>query len=291
LGSAGFTLTVSGRDFATGASVTWNTAHRPTTFTSATQVTAAIPAGDLTVAGTHQVAVSNPAPGGGSTNSLGFTVNNPTPVITSVTPFAVLTPSPDFTLSVTGSSFVNGAVIRWNGSNRTTTFGSSTTLSATIPASDVAMPGTATVTVANPAPVLAASNTFTIVIQPAGPDLVVIALSTAVSGIVGGTMQTSLTVLNQGPVPGGGFRVGFYLSSDLDITTADVFTTSVCPFPAGLRGGGTGSCVGAVSIPATLAPGTYYLGAIVDDLGAVSEMSESNNARASDPIAIVAPSS
>ena len=55
------------------------------------------------------------------------------------------------TLTVTGSGFVSGATVRWNGVNRTTTFVSATQLTAAIPASDLVTAGTgykkATVTV------------------------------------------------------------------------------------------------------------------------------------------------
>ncbi|MCI0400489.1 MAG: IPT/TIG domain-containing protein, partial [Gammaproteobacteria bacterium] len=57
-----------------------------------------------------------------------------------------------FTLTVNGSNFINGSVVRWNGADRTTTFVSATQLTATIPASDIATAGTAAVTVFTPLP-------------------------------------------------------------------------------------------------------------------------------------------
>jgi len=57
---------------------------------------------------------------------------------------------PGFTLTVNGSNFVSGALVKWNSSPRTTTFISNSQLQATIPASDIAKPGTAMVTVTNP---------------------------------------------------------------------------------------------------------------------------------------------
>jgi hypothetical protein len=55
-----------------------------------------------------------------------------------------------FTLTVNGTGFVSGAVANWNGHPRTTTFVSSSQLTVTIPATDIATPGTAVVTVSNP---------------------------------------------------------------------------------------------------------------------------------------------
>ena len=55
-----------------------------------------------------------------------------------------------FTLTVSGSSFVSGAKVRWNGADRTTTFVSSTQLQASILAADIAAAGTIPVTVRQP---------------------------------------------------------------------------------------------------------------------------------------------
>src|SRR5215470_8478080 len=54
-----------------------------------------------------------------------------------------------FTLVVNGTGFVAGAVVRWNGSARTTTFVSASQLKAAILATDVAIAGVAAVTVRN----------------------------------------------------------------------------------------------------------------------------------------------
>ena len=44
-----------------------------------------------------------------------------------------------FTLSVTGTGFVSGSVVTWDGSDRTTAFVSATRLDASIPASDLVL--------------------------------------------------------------------------------------------------------------------------------------------------------
>jgi hypothetical protein len=53
---------------------------------------------------------------------------------------------------VNGTGFVAGSVVNWNGSPRTTTFVSSSQLTAAITAADVAAAGTGTVTVSSPSP-------------------------------------------------------------------------------------------------------------------------------------------
>ena len=77
---------------------------------------------------------------------------NRVPLISLLSPDNVTAGGAGFTLTVTGSGFVPGSVVRWNGSNRTTTFVSSTELEAEILAADIAREGTVEVTVFNPAP-------------------------------------------------------------------------------------------------------------------------------------------
>lgn len=151
-GGSAFTLTVNGTGFVAGSLVRWDGVNRPTTFVSATQLTAAIDAANIATAGTANVTVFNPAPGGGTSNAAPFVIGNPIPVITGFNPPWIAPDSGAFSLTVYGVGFVNGATVRWNGANRTTTFVGPTQLTAAITASDIASGGAANITVANPAP-------------------------------------------------------------------------------------------------------------------------------------------
>ena len=104
----------------------------------------------IRLAGTHTITVVNPSPGGTS-NAVDFTVRNPAPSITAIAPSPVVT-GVGFTLDVNGAGFTRGSIVRWNGADRPTGFVNATTLAAEIPASDVASPTTATITVFNAAP-------------------------------------------------------------------------------------------------------------------------------------------
>lgn len=76
---------------------------------------------------------------------------DPVPLINQpLAPSAVAPGSAAFTLTVNGSGFVSGATVLWNGFARTTTFVSSSQLTASILQSDVAVAGTAEVSVKNP---------------------------------------------------------------------------------------------------------------------------------------------
>src|SRR6185503_7805265 len=99
-----------------------------------------------------QVSVSTPAPGGGTSSDLAFTIANPVPGVLSLSPSSVTAGASAFTVTVTGSGFVNASVVRWNGAARATTFVSGTQLQASIPASDLTTAGTAQVSVWTPAP-------------------------------------------------------------------------------------------------------------------------------------------
>ena len=92
--------------------VQWNGSSRTTTYVSATPLTAAKLAADIATAGTTSVTVFNPTPGGGTSNPQTFTINiiNPVPTTTSLSPASGICTA--FTLTVNGSGFVNGSVVK-----------------------------------------------------------------------------------------------------------------------------------------------------------------------------------
>ncbi|OGP09762.1 MAG: hypothetical protein A3G39_03610 [Deltaproteobacteria bacterium RIFCSPLOWO2_12_FULL_43_16] len=93
------------------------------------------------------------------------------------------------------------------------------------------------------------------------------------------------TVQNQGSGQAKGFYVGYYLSTDNNITDADTRIGS--RWVANLSPGSTsiGSATD-VWVPAGLAADTYYLGAIVDDVHTVPDSNPLNNSMAASTIVI-----
>ncbi len=150
LGGREFTLTVNGAGFITASKVRWNGQDRPTNYISSTVLTATILATDLANAGTANVTVFNPTPGGGTSNPLTITVSqpNPQPALSTLLPNKAAVGT-GFTLTLNGSGFVNASVVRWNGSNRVRTYIGASQLRAGIPASDVQSVSQADVTVFN----------------------------------------------------------------------------------------------------------------------------------------------
>ncbi len=190
-----FTLTVNGSGFVSGATVLWNGAARTTTFISGTQVTAAISAVDIATPGSATVAVRvSPFV---TSNTVSFTITTPTPVISALSPSSVPVGSAAFVLTVNGSAFVSGATVVWNGSDRTTTYLSSTQLRTTITASDVATAGTFPVTVRQPnSTIVSAAVPFSVVTVSATIS------SLSPSTIAAGSAGFTLTVNGSGFLSG-----------------------------------------------------------------------------------------
>jgi hypothetical protein len=171
-GGPAFDLTVNGNGFVSGAAVQWNGATRPTTFVSGGALRAAIAVADIATAGTAQVNVVNPPPGGGVSAALTFTIQNSGPILTSLSPASIQAGSAGLNLVVTGSGFVQGATLQWAGKDRRTTLLSATQVAAEVLPMDVASPGSYSVVVRNPEPSSGPSNALQFVVTslptPAG---------------------------------------------------------------------------------------------------------------------------
>ena len=265
-GSPGFSLTVSGTGFVAGSVVQLAGVALATTYQSATQLTAQVPASAVATAGSYGVAVASPAPGGGTSAELALAVTVPAPAIVSFTPgsgavgttvtvvgsnlngataltlngtpvgsftvasptvlsfvvpvgassglvavttpggtatsasaFTVLLPNPAPTISslspasavagsgavtlvVTGTGYVSGSVVQFDGLALPTVFGSATQLTATIPATALATPGTYAVAVVTPTPGGGTSASLSFTVLPPAPT---VAGFTPTSGPVG----------------------------------------------------------------------------------------------------------
>ena len=145
-GDNDFFLTVHGSNFVINSVVKFNGVFIPTRFVNAVTLVSQPPID--TPHGSFSVAVSNPPPGGGLSNVL--RVNFGAYNLKALGSAAHEAGSPAMSLTLKGSDFAPGMVALWNGQPRATTFVSSTELSAAIPASDLATPGTALVSLTDP---------------------------------------------------------------------------------------------------------------------------------------------
>lgn len=160
-------LTVTGTGFITDSVISYGGVQLVTTFTDVAHVSATIPAALLNYTGAKDVVVINPDPNGGASLPATFTVT-PAETVASVKP-TLVSVGQSFTLTVTGSNFVNGATVRFNGTPLTTTFVSATTLTAMVPGSLDQTVGTAQVTVVDPFGVGTNALSFTIAVVKAEP--------------------------------------------------------------------------------------------------------------------------
>ncbi len=90
---------------------------------------------------------------GGSTGGGGGSASTPAaPTLSAISPNSATAGAGATTITATGAGFVSSSVVQWNGGGLQTTYVSGTSLTASIPASDLASATTASVTVMTPGP-------------------------------------------------------------------------------------------------------------------------------------------
>jgi hypothetical protein len=247
-GSAAFTLTVNGTDFVPSSQVQWNGSGLVTTYLSATGLQATVPALDIQSAGTASVTVFNPVPSGGTSAPLTFTINNPLPATTSLSPASVAWGGTGFTLTVNGSNFVQSSTVNWNGSGLPTTYVSATQLQATVPAADCTAVGTDQVTVTSPAPgggtsspalTFSCVNPVPVTTSPLSPASVLAGSSAFMLAVNGSNFIPSATVLWKGVALSTAYVSSTQLTATVpasDLGNAGYFAITVVNAPPG---GGT----------------------------------------------------
>jgi hypothetical protein len=135
-----------------------------------------------------------PAPGGGTSGNVTFTIANPAPSVLSLSPSSATVGAAAFTVTVSGSGFVSASLVRWNGLARPTTFISGTQLQASIAVSDVAAAGAAQVSVWTPTPGGGTSTDLAFTIANPAPS----ALSLSPSSVAAGAAAFTVTVSGSG---------------------------------------------------------------------------------------------
>jgi hypothetical protein len=106
----------------------------------------------------------------GKTAYVAMSKTNPAPLLSSLSPASVIGSFHDdtvsgFTLTVNGSNFVNGSVVRWDGDDRVTSYVSPTQLTAAILSSDLDTYGPVSITVFSPLPAggISGQQIFTVI--------------------------------------------------------------------------------------------------------------------------------
>ena len=215
----GTTITLAGTNFASGATVqVGGVAATGVTVVSATQVRATTPAGSV---GARSVQITNPS--GESASLAGAFTYVDGPDLTSVSPTSGPTTG-GTTITIAGSSFVPGAMVRVNGVAATgVTFVSATQLRANTPA---AAAGTYAVQVTNPdGQAGTLSGAYTYVAAPA------ITSVSPTSGPIGG--GTTIAVSGTAFVPGATVRVNGVAATGVTFVSATLLRANTPAAAAG----------------------------------------------------------
>ncbi len=247
-GAIPFALFVFGSGFVTSSVVNLNGTDQATAYVSPGFLFFEIFTAEILASGTLSITVTSPSngvPGGGTSNTATLTIGPAIAplAVSSISPTSATAGDPGFTLTVNGSGFVPGSQVTFNLNKVPTTFINSTQLTASIPASAIAIAGNPYVIVTNPDGFASVAVTFTVNNpQPVGGS--VSAGSNALTLNVTGTgfVPSSIVLVN------GSSRVTTYISSTLlqatllpgDLSQSGTLNITVLNRPPG---GGTSAAI------------------------------------------------
>jgi hypothetical protein len=145
----GFTLSVFGSNFIVSSVVQFYGKDLVTTFISASEIEAYVPQSCLVNTGSYEIVIINPAPGGGRSNVVSFSISKPVTQINSISPEFKYIGDSDQRLDIIGENFSANLVVKFGGSDRPTTYDNSTHLVASLYPEDLNESGNIPVTVFN----------------------------------------------------------------------------------------------------------------------------------------------
>jgi trimeric autotransporter adhesin len=245
VGSPALALKVTGTNFVPSSVVTWNGVALTSTADSSTQMSATVPANVLATSGKATIQVSDPSPISLTSNSLSFDVTVPVPTITSVTPASAVVGSGAITITLTGQNYVAGSVVLAGSTHLATTFISSTSLHAILPANLLATVGMLSLTVANPAPQAATSQPFSFsVVTPPPPHIDTLNPSSVLAGAPSLTMTITGQYIVAGSVVefnGTALTPISQSSTSVVVTVPDTLVATAGTYGVDLVSPGTGS--------------------------------------------------
>ena len=190
-------ITVNGTGFVSTTVIDINGSARSTTYTSATQVSATLTTADLSTAGALSTTAVNPAPGGGTSTAVSVAVNNPSIGAIQLNPGLLIvgTTTPT-TITVTGNTFVPGAVIQVNGTARATTYVNATTVTFVATVADQATQAMLYVTATNPSPGGGTSPISDLNVSP--PTATPVISSVSPNAFYAGSAATTISITGTG---------------------------------------------------------------------------------------------
>jgi len=228
VGASSPVIVVAGTGFVASTVIDVNGGPRRTTFVSATQVSVALTAADVSATGSLLLTAINPAPGGGTSSAMRLPVNNPPVGPIQLNPSTLPVGSTSTaTVTVTGNTFVPTSTVKVNGNARATTYVNATTVTFVATLADQANSGTLAVTVTNPAPGGGTCPVANLTVGKGTPTPVITSVSP--NSIVVGSPDTTVTVNGTGFTPssvvqwnGVALTTTYYASSGVSFLAADV---------------------------------------------------------------------
>ena len=159
LNTAG-TITVIGSNLAPNSVILWNGSPLMTTYNTdpyyGNDLVGMVPASLLSATGTATITLSTPA--GITSEGVTVTITDPSvPVLSAITPGGAPIGA-DATVTLTGTGFASGSTVQFDGAPLASTDVNSTSITTTVSASLLALPGNHTFTVTTPPPGGGASN-------------------------------------------------------------------------------------------------------------------------------------
>ena len=201
-------LEVTGTNFVAGATVDFGPLHLTPGSPNGNLLGVTIPSASMQTGGEIAVTVTNPGPGGGQSNILFFRLNNPAPVLQSLSQVSALAGDPTFDLTITGAKFVSSSTVDFGPSALVPTSVTKNQMVVNIPELAFATGGVIQVKVNNPEPGGGPSGTvdFTInnpapTITSTNPTSITSSGSDVVISLVGtGFVSTSAVTAGTDPV-------------------------------------------------------------------------------------------
>lgn len=165
-------ITVNGKEFLDSDTVELDGKSLITTFINENQLIATIPPSELKIGRTSLITVHPTAPGELISNGVELLIKYNSPMIIGlINPQFAFKGNSSIQLAVGGNYFINGSIVRWNGSDRPTTYVNGYYLIAQIDAVDLTEAGSASITVFNPSPGGGTSNSVSFSVLGISPAI------------------------------------------------------------------------------------------------------------------------
>jgi hypothetical protein len=248
IGQDSLVVRLTGTGFVLGSTVTMDGIQRVSRRISATQIDVPLAGYEIAASRTFSFRIVNPEPGGGTSNALTMTLQNPAPVVSALSPATALAGQDSLVVRVTGTGFLANTVARFQGAARTTRLVSATALDVVLRPEDLDEAGTFAITLFTPQPgggTSAAANLTLTVPNPVLTGIPSYGASAGRSGfplMVHGSGFVNSSVVRWNGVP----RETRFVSGtrlEISVTDADVASAGTASISVQTPGAGTTDAV------------------------------------------------